>query len=647
MPQPKRIVFAGFQHETNTFAPTQADFHAFELGGGWPELARGEAVFAAIAGANIPAAGFVAAAQAAGHTLLPTIACAASPSAHVQEAAFEAIAGEIVGGIAAALREGAVDAVYLDLHGAMVTTHCDDGEGELLARVRALVGEAMPLVASLDLHANVTDRMLSTADALVAYRTYPHVDMARTGARAYALLEKRWAAGRPAMASRSPDFMAPICWQCTDLQPAARLYALLEEIEADTGADLSYATCFPAADFPECRQVVWGYAPERARAEAAVTRLADAVDAAEAEFDGTLYAPDEAVRFAQARNREGHRPIVIADGQDNPGAGGDSDTTGMLRALVAADAQDAAIGLIVDPAAAAAIHRQEVGDTIRLALGGRSGVPGDAPFEDDFVVEAVSDGVAEATGPYYGGRRLRIGPCACLRRGGVRIVVATHKVQMADLSLFRVVGIEPTAQAILVLKSAVHFRAAFAPIAAEIIVATAPGPMPMRLEELPWTRLRPGMRLGGKGRPFHPPNRRGGDAMRRSGAAGTLPEHSTYPDLGRSETDMTLTIVSSTKTAPGADGEIALAAGASMSMRMWKNEQPHDKPSHRSPYETLGFVVAGRADLTIEGQTASLKAGDSYLVPANAEHTYRIVETFTAVECIAPAGKRPKDFKHE
>ncbi len=504
MAQRKRIVFAGFQHETNTFAPTQADYRAFELGGGWPELARGAAVFAAIKGANIPAAGFVAAAQAAGHTLVPTLACAASPSAHVQEDAYERIAGDILDAIAAALRDGTVDALYLDLHGAMVTTHLDDGEGELLSRVRALVGADMPLVASLDLHANVTERMLASADALVAYRTYPHVDMAATGARAFALLEKRWAAGRAAMASRSFDFLVPICWQCTDLEPAARLYAALERIEAARGADLSYATSFPAADFPECRQVVWGYAPDPATAQAAVAELADLVDAAEAEFDGTLYAPDEAVRFAQAQNRAGHRPIVIADGQDNPGAGGNSDTTGMLRALIAADAQDAAIGLIVDPQAAAVVHRHRVGETIRLAIGGKSGVPGDAPYEDEFLIEALSDGTIAATGPYYAGRRLRIGPAACLRRGGVRIVLATHKVQMADQSLFRVVGIDPSAQAILVLKSAVHFRADFKTIAAAMIVATAPGPMPMRLEELPWTRLRPGMRLGAKGRPFQP-----------------------------------------------------------------------------------------------------------------------------------------------
>ena len=105
-----------------------------------------------------------------------------------------------------------------------------------------------------------------------------------------------------------------------------------------------------------------------------------------------------------------------------------------------------------------------------------------------------------------------------------------------------------------------------------------------------------------------------------------------------------LVVVDSNGAEAGADGEVQLAAGASMSMRLWRNEQPHDKAPHKSPYETLGYVVAGRAELTIEGQRAELKAGVSYLVPANAEHTYRIIEPFTAVECTSPAQDRPKDF---
>jgi microcystin degradation protein MlrC len=499
---PKRIVFGGFQHETNTFAPTQADLLAFERGGGWPGLTQGAAIFKAIAASNIPASGFVDAALQAGHTLLPTVWCAASPSAHVTEAAYEQIAGDILAGIEAVLP---VDAVYLDLHGAMVTTHFDDGEGELLRRVRALVGADVPVVASLDLHANVTALMLSSADALIAYRTYPHVDMARTGQRTFAMLEQRWARGtRAPMAVHRLPFLVPIVWQCTDIQPAARLYALLEEIEQETGAVLSFATCFPAADFVECSPVIWAYADDQATAELAAGRLTDATNAAEAEFAGILHSPDDAVRYAIEHSRGNTKPIIIADGQDNPGAGANSDTTGMLRALIANDTQRASIGLMVDPAAAAEIHRHRVGDTIRLALGGRSGVTGDAPYEGEFLIEAISDGKIDATGPYYAGFRLDVGPAACLRIGGVRIVVASFKVQMADQSLFRLVGIEPTEEAVLVVKSAVHFRADFAPIAAEIIVGAAPGAMPMRLEQLPWKKLPAGLRLGAKGQPFVP-----------------------------------------------------------------------------------------------------------------------------------------------
>jgi len=494
-----RIVYGGFQHETNTFAPDKADWQAFQIGGGWPGLVSGPDVWPAISGANIPAAGFVQAALEAGDTTIATTWCAASPSAHVAREAYERIAGMILDGIRAALP---ADAVYLDLHGAMVAEHYDDGEGELLRRVRELIGPDVPLIASLDLHANVTRQMLAQADALVAYRTYPHVDMADTGRRAYRLLQARLAAGkRPAMASRRLDFLIPICWQCTDIEPAKGLYAQLEAIEADA-LHVSFTPGFPAADFPECTPVVWAYGDDAAAAESAAERMAQAVAAAEPAFAGRLYTPDEAVQYAMHASAGASRPIIIADAQDNPGAGSNSDTTGMLRALLRNGAQRAAIGLIVDPASAQAIHAAGVGQRIKLALGGHAGLPDDTPFEGEFLIESVSDGKFDATGPFYRGFRLDVGPAACLRIDGVRVVVASYKVQMADQAMFRFAGIEPTEQAILVVKSAVHFRADFTPIAQEIIVAAAPGSMPMIISQLPWKRLAPTTRLGPQGVPF-------------------------------------------------------------------------------------------------------------------------------------------------
>src|SRR3954454_23052437 len=183
-----RIAVGGFLHETNTFAPTKATYDNFVHGGGWPSMAHGADVLKVMRNINVGLAGFVEAAEAHGWELKPTISAAAVPSAHVTNDAFERIMKEMVDGIAAA---GPIDAVYLDLHGAMVTERYDDGEGETLARVRRAIGKDIPLVASLDLHANVTPEMIEHADALIAYRTYPHIDMAETGraaARHLALL---------------------------------------------------------------------------------------------------------------------------------------------------------------------------------------------------------------------------------------------------------------------------------------------------------------------------------------------------------------------------------------------------------------------------------------------------------------------------
>ena len=199
------IAVGGFQHETNTFAPSKADYNAFEQGGGWPPLTFGEAIAPRLAGANIPATGAFATLHAAGHRTPGLAWGAASPSAHVTRDAFERIVGEMTARLAQA---GAVDGVYLDLHGAMVTEHLDDGEGEILARVRRIVGSHVPVIASLDLHANVTRAMMEFADGLVAYRTYPHIDMAATGTRAAraprAHARRRPAAGEGDASARLP-----------------------------------------------------------------------------------------------------------------------------------------------------------------------------------------------------------------------------------------------------------------------------------------------------------------------------------------------------------------------------------------------------------------------------------------------------------
>jgi len=498
-----RIAVGGFLHETNTFAPTKATYADFVHGGGWPSMARSADVLKVMRNINVGLAGFVETAETNGWEMVPTISCAASPSAHVTRDAYERIVKVMIDGIAAA---GPLDAVYLDLHGAMVTEHLDDGEGEILARVRRVIGNDLPLVASLDLHANVTPEMIEHADALIAYRTYPHIDMAETGraaARHLALLLKT--KQRFAKAFRQLPFLIPISWQCTNDEPARSIYRKLAGLQGDAVPALSLAFGFPAADFAHCGPSVFAYGRTQQDADAAADKVAALVESHEGDFDGRIYAPDEGVRHAMELAKTATRPIVIADTQDNPGAGGDSDTTGMLRALVRNNASRAALGVIFDPASAKAAHTAGVGATVTLALGGKSGISGDTPFEASFVVEKLSDGKFVAPGPYYGGRHMDMGPSAALRIGDVRVVVNSHKAQLADQSMYRYVGIEPSEQAILVNKSSVHFRADFEPIAHELLICAAPGAMPADTAALPWTRLRPGIRVKPNGKPFVPP----------------------------------------------------------------------------------------------------------------------------------------------
>jgi microcystin degradation protein MlrC len=500
-----RIAVGGFLHETNTFAPTKATYDDFVHGGGWPAMAQGADVLRVMRNINIGLAGFVEAAEAQGWEMVPTISCGASPCAHVTRDAYERIVKVLVEGIKAA---GKLDAVYLDLHGAMVTEHFDDGEGEILRRVREVIGKDLPLVVSLDLHANVTPEMVEHADALIAYRTYPHVDMAETGraaARHLALLLR--SKQKFAKAFRQLPFLIPISWQCTNDQPTKGIYQKLADLQGEAVPTLSFAPGFPAADFAHCGPSVFAYGRTKADADAAADNIAALVESHEDDFDGVIYTPDEGVRHAMELAKTARKPIIIADTQDNPGAGGDSDTTGMLRALVRNNARKSAIGVIYDPQSAKTAHAAGVGATVTIALGGKSGIPGDAPYQETFVVEQLSDGRFVAPGPYYGGRDMDMGPSAALRIGDVRVVVSSHKAQLADQAMYRYVGIEPTEQAILVNKSSVHFRADFEPISEKLLICAAPGAMPADTAALPWTRLRPGIRTRPNGPVFVPPNK--------------------------------------------------------------------------------------------------------------------------------------------
>ena len=490
-----RILIAGFQHETNTFAPSLADWAAFTRGDSFPAYMRGQALVESLSGINIPVAGFMEAARLKGWTVLPSCWAGAIPSSYVTRDAFERIAGAILEDVQNARNSGGLDAIYLDLHGAAVAEHADDSEGELLARLRALVGPDLPMVASLDLHANVTQRMLSAADALVSYRTYPHVDMAATGELAAQLLARRLKAGRkePMFARRIP-YLIPLNAQSTWMEPARRVYDELLALDDELGTVLSFCMGFPAADFAECAPMVWGYGAE---AERAVERLyASAAEPTQWRLD-CVDARDAVVQ-AMALASESAQPVVIADTQDNPGAGGDSNTTGMLRALMAQGAGrkfpgQVALGLLFDAAAGRAAMEAGVGAELQLSLGTAvptfTGSLSDAPVQGRFKVLAVSDGRCKLTGPMMTGLTVQLGPSACLEIEGIRIAVVSGKKQLLDRELLRMVGIHHEQMRIVVVKSSNHFRADFSPHSSHILVAKAAGPMAADPADLPWKKL--------------------------------------------------------------------------------------------------------------------------------------------------------------
>jgi microcystin degradation protein MlrC len=485
-----RIAIGGVQHETNTFAGSRATFEEFVHADAWPGMARGRALIDSVAGINLPIAGFVAQAQADGHELAPLMWCSAQPSGPVTRDAFERIALILLEDLAAAMP---LDAVYLDLHGAMVAEHFDDADGELLRRVRARVGGSVPILASLDLHANVSQAMLDHASVLLAYRAYPHVDMAETGVRAARLAARL--IGKPPLrrALRHLDFLIPLTSQCTLIEPMRTTMAHAAERERDGVVSLHFTPGFPLADVPECGPSVFGYGEDESIARV-VNELADEVTATESAVSGRFWSVTDAVGRALEVARMGLGPVILVDTQDNPGAGGNGDSTSIIRALIEGRAEGVVAGLICDPETARQAHAAGAGQRLRAALGAKSGFPGEVPIEAEFTVETLGNGRFTGTGPFYLGTRMDLGPMACLRTDGVRIVVASRKQQAADQAMFRHLGIEPAAQRILVLKSSVHFRADFGDLASEILIVTAPGPSPADPARLPFRKLRPTVR---------------------------------------------------------------------------------------------------------------------------------------------------------
>jgi microcystin degradation protein MlrC len=461
----QRIAVAGIQHETNTFSSMPTTMAHFIEADAWPGLTQGEAVLAAVAGANLPLAGAIAALEAAHLQALPLLWASANPSGRVEDAAFEALWTMFE---SALLKAGPLDGVYLDLHGALVTECYDDGDGEWLRRTRALLGDQIPIVASLDFHANVSPLMVNSASALVGYRSYPHVDMAQTGARAIALLQGLLSGELLHSAFIQLPFLISMPWQCSLIEPVAKLMRAAEQAESGDVVSVSFFPGFPLADVADGGPSLLAYAQSARLAEATIQTLAQKVLAAEPEFAGRLWQVDEALSYARQYAGQG-KTIILADTCDNAGGGAGSDAAGIISDGLDMGMPAMVVGILCDPATAQAAHAAGVGGVLSLEIGqGRKA-------NGKWRVISLGSGQFAATGPFYAGCQMDLGPMACLQYQGLTVLVSSRKQQAADQAMFRHLGIEPSKVEVLALKSSVHFRADFGAIAAEILVVEADG----------------------------------------------------------------------------------------------------------------------------------------------------------------------------
>jgi microcystin degradation protein MlrC len=477
-----RFFIGMLAHETNTFSSIPTDRRQFEA----HDLRYGGELLEAYRDTGTCLGGMIAAAGTHGIALAPSLAAAASPAGRVTKE-FYAEARERL--LADLRTVGRLDGVLLDLHGAMVVDGLDDGEGDLLGAVRAAVG-ALPIVVTLDFHANVTRAMVEAATLLHGYKTYPHVDMDARGREATERLRDVVAGRlRPAVAFRQPPLLPPIAGQLTARGPMRRLYDLADAMERRPGViSISIFAGFPLADIRDAGLSVYVATDgDQALADALADELAETAWTHRHEFLHSAVPVAEAVARALAADA---RPIVLADIADNTGGGAGGDTTEILRELLRVGATDTTVACIWDAEAAAACIAAGVGATLTLPVGGKVDPAHGAPLSLTGRVRSVSDGRFVYKGPMLRGLAGNVGPTAVLDVGGVKIVLITHRRQTLDPEMIRFVGIEPERERILVVKSTIHYRAAFEPLAREIIEVDAPGLSSSNLTRFAFTNVR-------------------------------------------------------------------------------------------------------------------------------------------------------------
>jgi len=486
-----RVLIASFKHDTNTFSNQPADLAAYES----RTLVRGAAVRETHAGTRVEMAAYFDAADAHGWEVVTPVSANATPSGPVSEECFETVVGEILASVDA---DGPFDAVLLALHGAMVTSHLEDGDGELLRRLRAKVGPDVSIGVSLDLHANVTQTMARNSDVMIAFRTYPHIDGYETAEKVAARIEGILNGNsRPTTTVAQGAMLDGVDHgRTTAPGPMLDVLAMADAIAArEEGVlDITVNAGFPWADIHDAGPsvMVVGEGTNPRYKEIADELIAEIWRRRE-EITIAPVTPDTAMaRLAELGGGDsGDGPVVLADFADNPGGGGYGDATVLLGAMIEADLRDAAFTTLYDPEAAAECVAAGEGAELDLALGGKIDPAYGAPLQVRATVKQVTDGVFRFESLMAKGSLAEMGPCARVGVGGIDICISSCRGQALDRQHFRHFGVDPEAKSILAVKSAQHFRAAFEPIAREVIVVDGGGGLTSRdYRSLTYTRVR-------------------------------------------------------------------------------------------------------------------------------------------------------------
>jgi microcystin degradation protein MlrC len=474
-----RFAIGGISHETNTFCAGLTTVDDFKR----REWQHGQEVIDGHRGVRDDLGGMIDAADRLGIEVVPTFSATTEPSGTIAADALATMLEELLAGLRAA---GTVDAVCLALHGAGVAEGEDDIEGAIIEAVRELIGPDTPLIVTLDLHGNLTERMVQHADALLVCHLYPHTDMYERGVEAVELAARMVRGeAKPAMHITILPMMIPP--STTNVGPAHAINELCYEWESAPGMiDCTFVHGFPHTDVPVMAISVVAIADgdgelARRASRAVAHRIWETRD----DFVTPLPSPAEAIE--QALNTDG-RPVVIAEVSDNSGGGAPADGTHLLRAMLEADLHDACFGFLCDPEVAAQAHAAGTGATIDIRLGAKTDQLHGTPIETSAYVKCLTDGRFILQTPMGRGALVDRGPMARLVIGGVDVIVSTTRSQTLDPEVFLLHGIDVTRYKIVALKSQQHFRAGFEPVAARIIRTDPPGATASNLHSFTFER---------------------------------------------------------------------------------------------------------------------------------------------------------------